>query len=232
MASPTKAPSAPILPFSPDEENNKPQAPSSPESKGPQRPSLEADADLEAVVTVEKMAPRNPQRGGGRSQGGHRREADLSAVLSSLQKKELILLTASITNAMQEHIKKIFDQQTSSPSFTPSVNTVPFNTEPNTPVLIDRSSNIVQRTSSEQRENVPGSNYYLGELRKEALAAFQRWHVSITKRVSEITVSAEHSVHTSQGQAKLEGKNAGRAPCRGLGRPGDAGGNRGASNGK
>lgn len=214
---------SPPLPSALGKEVNEQSKPEHFTSQGPRGLSPDIETESEAGDLSEIMAPRSSQRNSGKSASSHRREADLSAVLSTPQKDELMLLVASITGAMQEHVCKVFDQQ--DPSLGCSLVSAFLISEPKKPVLTDTSGNIATRPSPEQVTKPLNSGGVQGELRKEALAAFQRWQIAITKRMSEIAVSADLPVQASQSQTKpTAGRHSGRTPGRGLGRSGRVGG--------
>lgn len=229
MESPTKLLASVSPPSTPSEESNKQGAYSAPGEQQPRIPSLATDNSQGPVQSNETMAPRSSQRGGGRSSNNHRRDADLSTIISATQKSELVLLAASIMNTMQEHVCKVFDQQTSRPGCQPTMSPLN-NTGMKQPVLVTIACNT---TESHNRAYVVEPDGAQGELKKEALAAFHKWQMVLTKRISEIHTAGDQVQQATAVQAKsFSGRQSGRAPGRGAGRAGGPNNGRASSNGK
>lgn len=217
------------------------------ESQDRQSPAPAVELVQAAIESAERMAPRSSQRGGGRSTNSQCREADLSALLSAVQKNELVLLVVSITNAMQDHVCQVFDQQAPPPAGYPP-KSVPNKPDSTRPALVAEGCNIVAEQPQTRTLCISEPDGTQGELKKEALAAFQKWQAAVTNRVSEIVVARDQSTRAPQVQenpsngrqpGRVPGRAPGRVPDRGFGRspsipgrPSGGGGGRGSPSGE
>ena len=231
MASPSKSPPSPLSLSTQSKESDKQETRSISEGQEPQAALLATDIFQGVGQSKENMAPRSSQRGGGRSLNSQRREADLSAILSATQKTELVLLVASTTNAMQDHVCKVFDQQAPPTGCRPM--SFSSNSDTKVPALVARGCNIAAGQTLAQAPHTIEPDGAQGELKREALAAFQKWQTAITKRVSEIHVAGDQVQQAPQAQGKLpNNRQPGRASGRGPGRTGGLNSGRGNPNGE
>lgn len=189
------------------------------------------DNSEDAEQSSENMAPRGSQRGGGRSANNQRREADLSSILSVTQKNELVTLIASVMNAMQDQICKVFENQAPHASCRPMVSST--NQVAKVPALVTKAINVIANQVQSQAPHTIEPDGAQGELKREALAAFQKWQAAITKRVSEIHAAGDQVQQASQAQMKApNNRQPGRVPRRGVGRGGGLNNGRGPQSGK
>lgn len=148
-----------------------------------------------------------------------RREADLSAILSAPQKRELLSLVSSITNTMQEQVCQYFGPQ------APPLTSLPPNSTSSNPSFNEPAAETQGNAKSAYRSQTqphgfaqPDSEH--AELKKEALAAFQKWQSSLTKRVCEVSVGGEQPPLSLNQQGRVAtGKQTGKEATRRLGRP-------------
>lgn len=189
------------------------------------------DTSENAEQPNENMAPRGSQRGGGRSANNQRREADLGSILSVTQKNELVALVASVTNVMQDQICKVFENQAPPTGCRPMVSST--NQGARVSALVTKAINVIANQTHSQAPHTIEPDGAQGELKREALAAFQKWQAAITKRVSEIHAAGDQVQQASQAQAKApNNRQPGRVPGRGLGRGGGLNTGRGPQSGK
>ncbi|OAA55955.1 hypothetical protein SPI_08162 [Niveomyces insectorum RCEF 264] len=204
----------------------------------------------------DKMPQRNAQRGGGNSRAASshlRREADLRALLATVdQKNELARLVDSITDTMQSQIGQVFDQ----PAGPSPITHVPINVannphatkSPGLHTAIAAGHRIEAGLPGEKENDSRGRQSPLHgasgdrdgtaeprgvqeELKKEALAVFQKWQAMVAKRVSEIA-TAEDPPLAQQAQKQprpSNGRASGRPPPKG-GAPGKGSGTSNRSN--
>ncbi|EFX06474.1 vesicle transport v-SNARE protein [Grosmannia clavigera kw1407] len=164
------------------------------------------------------MAPRGgSQRGGGRGAPVvSRREADLSEILTTPEKEELLLLVTSITDEMLQQIVLVFDSP-----IVPLLHSVPVNivvkgsfnkTEPG---ATDKNpNNSPSKSETDGKEEPDGVQ---AELKKEAIAALNKWQVAVTKRFTEISAARDQPPNQSQQRGKAQN---GKLPQRSSGRGG------------
>ena len=165
-----------------------------------------------STESSDKMAPRGPPRGG-RPPGPQRREADFSSVLSPSQKTELVALVNSTTKFMQDEICSFFDRVDKPLADVPSNAAANKNMNSQDPIVDAKTDSGIRDVTEAQGMQ--------GELKKEAVAAYQKWLALINKRVSEISAVKEQPSQPSQSQGRFSN---GKQPTRGPGRGGHRGG--------
>ncbi|KJR83895.1 uncharacterized protein SPSK_00233 [Sporothrix schenckii 1099-18] len=219
MASPSNSPTSALLSSIHNKESVREEKSTLSEEEAQHISSFTADTSQRVDQPGENMAPRSSQRGGGRSTNIQRREADLSGIISTAQKTELVLLVASITSEMQEHVCKVFDHQPSSTFFRPVHYSS--NSHAKSPPLMSSGRNVVVNQIHGQYPHAMGFDGAQGELKREALSSFQKWQAAVTKRVSEIRASGDQMQQAPQTQGKtFNNKQSGRAAGTGFDRNG------------
>jgi hypothetical protein len=140
------------------------------------------------------MAP-----GSSRRPNTPKRELDVSSILTTDQRNELVLLVARITEGMQRQLCKTFDatdaDARATPLRKPWHTLFPNKLKDNSFSLGGRGSRTRGEDSAIERES---HEPRLVELKKEAVAAFRKWQSIVQRRISDL--SAKGAV-TKAGQS-------------------------------
>jgi len=189
------------------------------------------------------MPGRNSQRGS--RPITPKREADLSSLLNAFQRTDLITLTTAITDTMRQEILRMFEvstgesgdshgaeaQKRSSWHLLPAtfdLKNLDLNFKENAKPTA-RPSNLDNRRQGGNldkkardtlaKEEDEALNTPQAELKKEALANFDKWRSSIVKRVTDISAAKENTQastsrppgRASAGGTRSTGKSAGNS---------------------
>lgn len=170
-------------------------------------------------------------RGGRGGNAPPRRMVDLTGIISSTERSDLIILVTAITEKMYRDINGLFDsppipymegegrdrnwlalalreQQSSDKE-----NAVPAKTFANRPV-----GSALKKAFMHQEEEDDETPPQLQELRREAVAFFRKWQSSLLQRVKELAVTTAEEDVASRGRGRgARGAPRGRAERGGRG---------------
>lgn len=179
-----------------------------------------------ALPTPDSQTDMPP--GGSRRPHTPRREADLSSLLSSGEKAELLLLISKITEKMQRQIIQVFEssgvgdpKKQAPPNFW---NKLPAKLRDLSLQHADKENqkpgsskqgqgNEKESGAKEPLEDEETEVVGLQELKKEILHFFRRWQASVQRRTADISVSAKGPPNAAQRgqQSSSMGKRRGSA---------------------